>query len=397
MKPTTVLGFGLLLLLFFPGLAASDEPEPFTSYPVTQTFPELLYFGQPAKSELPAYSPDLQPSVWLTADTPEWEQHQLLHWIEVTWLQSLPQPEIDKFIEEIQRAHELYLFATGEGGGILRDDRGNPLSLEGTGAAADHLSWQAQLGTSMEELLQQWEGEVQVVYQELLTALDSLGCPEMQTAATVTLHEYTAQVHREFERLYRQAESQFVRLRLEGNEGPEADDSGPAQAELLAKELVDRTRAELQASDALPRADTRGKADHQQLPVVLDGENWREEFSRAFERGIEAWNRAEQSLFRERIRWEEEARSLYSESERAWQQAYLDFEEARESWIAGMQGSLEAGLLSWDQAESEFLLHYDQQIRELAAQSKNQIDQLDQELGTLLSLYNHNIGIIEIG
>jgi len=397
MKPTTFLGFGLLLLLFLPGLAASDEPEPFTTFPVTKTAPQLLHFGQPARSELPSYLPELQPSAWLVADTPEWEQQQLLQWIEVTWLQSLPQPEIDKFIAEIQRAHELYLFATEEQGGILRDDRGNPLPLERTGAAADHLSWQAQLGTSMEELLQQWEREVQVVYQELLTTLDSLGCPELQTAATVTLHEYTAQVHREFERLYRQSESQFVRLRLQDSEGSKANDSAPAEADLLANQLVERIREELQSSDALPQADARGNADHQQPPVVLDGENWREEFSLAFERGIEAWNRAEQSLFGERVRWEQEARSLYSESERAWQQAYLDFEEARESWIAGMQGSLEAGLTSWDQAESEFLLHYDRQIRELAAQSEEQLGQLDQELGTLLSLYSQNIDIIEVG
>jgi len=396
MKPTIAVGFGLLLLLFLPCLAASDEPEPFSQFPETQTFPELLHVGQPAEPELPPYSLDLQPSAWLTADVPEWEQRRLLRWIQDGWLQSVPRPELGAFIEAIQRVHELYLFATEEGGTILRDDRGNPLALERAGSEADFSSWQAQLGTYMEELFQQWEREVQVVYQELLADLDRLDCPELKTVATSSLSEYTAEVHREFERLYRQAESQFIRLRLEGNAGAETSDRGLEEADSLAKNLIARTNAELRASDALPEADTLKSSEYQQLPVALDARTWREDFSRAFERGIEAWNRAEQSLLRERIRWEEEARGLYTETEQAWQQAYLEFEEARELWIESMQDRLEAGLSSWDRAESELLLQYEQQTGELAAESKVQIDQLDQELGILLSLYSQHIDIIEI-
>ena len=112
MKPTTVLGFGLLLLLFLPGLAASDEPEPFFQFPTTQAFPDPVYPGQPPESDLPRNPLDLQASV-LAAGIPKWEQQQLSLWIGERWLQSLPQPELQKFIEEIKRAHELYLFKTG--------------------------------------------------------------------------------------------------------------------------------------------------------------------------------------------------------------------------------------------------------------------------------------------
>ena len=396
MKPAAVLGFGLLLLLFLPGIGASEEQEPFTQFPETQTFPEPVYVGQPAETELPLHSLDMQPLALLTADIPEWEQHQLLNWIRDGWLQSLPQPELGKFIEAIRRAHERYLFAIEEGGTILRDDRGDPLSLDRAGADADYLSWQDQLGSCMEELLQQWEREVRVVYQELLASADSLGCPELQTAAAVTLSEYTAEVHREFERLYRQAESQFVRLRLKGNAGADANDSGYEEVGALTENLIARTHSDRQAPSALPEADIPKSSEHRQLPVVLDAQTWREDFSRAFERGIEAWNRAEQSLFRERIRWEEEARSLYSETEQAWQKAYQEFEETRDHWIESMQDRLEAGLSSWDQAESEFLDHYERQIRDLAAQSKEQMDQLDQELGTLLSLHSQHVDIMGI-
>jgi hypothetical protein len=395
MKPTTVLGFGLLLLLFFPGLAASDEPEPLSQYPLTQAFPDSVYRGQSAEADLFRHSLDLRGSV-PAAGVPNWEHQQLSQWIGNRWLQSLPQPELKKFIEEIKAAHEHYLFETGEGGTILRDERGNPLPLEHTGAGADHLSWQTQLGVCMEELLQQWEREVRVVYQELLTVLDTLDCPELKPEAAATLHEYTAEVHREFERLYRQAESQFVRLRLEDSTGSEVKDPQPEEVDELAKSLIAQTQAALQASDKLSAVDVRASAQHQQLPVVLEAQTWQEDFSRAFARGIQAWEQAEQSLYRERIGWEEQARNLYAENERAWQEAFQEFEEARERWIQSVESRLEAGLAVWDQEESEFLLRYEQQIGELAAQSNDQMQQLDRELGSLLSLFRQHVDIVEI-
>jgi hypothetical protein len=395
MKPATVLGFGLLLLLFFPGLAASDEPEPFFQSPTAHFFPDAVYPGRSREPDLPGNPFDLQDSA-LTAAMPNWERRQLSLWIGEYWLQNLPQPELQKFIEEIKRAHELFLFKTGEGGSLLRDERGNPVSLSPAGAEADHLSWGTQLGACMEDLLQRWEREVRVVYQELLSALNSMDCPELEPEAAATLHEYTAEVHREFERLYRQAESQFVRLRLEAGTGTETKDSQPEEVDELAASLIAQTVAALQDSGTLPGADAAGASGHRQLPVVLNARSWQEDFSDAFERGIQTWNQAEQSLYRERIRWEEQARELYVENERAWQAAFLGFEEARERWIQSMEGQLEEGLAVWDQKETEFLLRYEQQVAELAAQSNDQLQKLDLELGNLLSLYRQHIDVVEI-
>ena len=80
MKPAAVLGFGLLLLLFLPGLSASDEPEPFFQFQVTQTFPDPVHPGQSTESDLPKNLFDQQTSV-LTAGIPEWERQLLSLWI----------------------------------------------------------------------------------------------------------------------------------------------------------------------------------------------------------------------------------------------------------------------------------------------------------------------------
>ena len=64
------------------------------------------------------------------------------------------------------------------------DDRGNPLALPGPDAAEHYQAWQEQLGARMEELLEQWEGEIQVFYQELFSILDSEQISEVQTVAT---------------------------------------------------------------------------------------------------------------------------------------------------------------------------------------------------------------------
>ncbi|UCF99097.1 MAG: hypothetical protein JSV89_06055 [Spirochaetaceae bacterium] len=388
MKPARILGFGLLLLLLLPVVIASDESEPFSQLPEKQTLLELSRVAEPWEMAVRLEAPDLQFSDWLPADLPGWEKQHLLNWIQERWLQSLPRPELAQFIAEIRKAHEAYLLATDDRGMIQRDDRGNPLAYGSDGCEEDYLSWQAQLGAYMEELLQRWEQEVQIIYQELLSSLDSDELPEAQPTAQLTLSQYKAEVRREFERLYRQAESQFIRLRLE--------QSPKNEGEELAKTLITRNRSELQTSQELPEADSQLISEHRRLPVALDAETWREEFCLSFERGIEAWNRAEQSFLDERVRWEADARSLFIETEQAWQKAYREFEELRECWIAEKQAHLQEGLSYWEQAESEFLVQYQREMQELAAYSKEELDRLNQELGLLLSLFNQNLDLIEV-
>lgn len=386
-------------MLFISEPATSDESEPpFSQLPDKENLLVFERAGLAADLDHWLLAADLQ-----LTDLPEWEreywleewEERLLLWLRHEWADSLPQPRLDLFINEIEKAHEAYVFATNDSGRILRDARGNPLVLERGGDAEDFQAWQQRLGTRMEELLQQWEQESQVVYHELLSALNTTESGKVQSAARMTLAQYKEEVHREFERLYRQAESQFIRVRLKQTSQATVEQEMETP-EKLARLLITRTQAELQDSGI--RSDTGSEAfpEHTQAPIVLDAQTWKEDFYQTFKQGIEAWNRAEQSFLDERIRWETDARTSFAESEEAWRTASFEFQQARESWIGDMQRRLDEGLAWWDQLESEFIDQYDLVMTQLAAASKGELDQLDQELGRLLGLYSQNSNLLEV-
>jgi hypothetical protein len=389
-KPAIALGFGLLLLFFIAGSLISEEPEPFDRIPAKSTYLELAGVGQLWEQDLGQYSTNLP-----GADLPDWEKEQLLHWARYEWIQGLPRPDLNEFLDAIREAHETYLFATDDRGTVLRGEGGNFLARAHPIQEEDHLRWHDQLETRMNELLLQWERETQVVYQELLSSLDSADIPEVQAAAGTTVAEYKSGVHREFERLYRQAESQFIRLRLE-QASKAADEPPTRDPGSLARSLIAQTQAERRDSEALAQTDPELISHYQQLPLVLDAQSWKEEFCQAFERGIETWSRAEQSFLDERVRWETSARQRFAETERAWRKASAEFDKARESWIEEMQSHLEQGTLRWEQAESDFLARFDLEMKQTAAAAKEELDRLDRDLATLLALYGQNLDLMEV-
>jgi len=390
MKPASVFGFGLLLLLCISEPAASDESEPpFSQLPEKENL--LVFERAELATDLDHW---LQTVDLRLADLPEWEERLLL-WLRHGWADNLPRPRLDLFIEEIKKAHETYVFTTNDSGRILRDVRGNPLVLEHEGGPEDLQAWKEYLGARMEELLQQWERESQVVYHELLSALDTADSGKIQSTARATLAQYKEEVHREFERLYRQAESQFIRVRLKETPGATAQQEMGTPEE-LARLLITRTQAQLQDSSFPPDTGPEAVPEHTQQPIVLNAQTWKEDFRLAFELGIEAWNRAERSFFEERIHWETGARTSFAESEEEWRRASFEFAQARETWLGDMQRRMHEGLARWDLMESEFIDQYDLAMTHLAAASKGELDQLEQELDRLLGLYSQNSDLLQV-
>ncbi|MDR1105424.1 MAG: hypothetical protein LBL44_03610, partial [Treponema sp.] len=66
--------------------------------------------------------------------------------------------------------------------------------------------------------------------------------------------------------------------------------------------------------------------------LVLAGTEWLEEYREQFNRGLKAWEDAEERFFISRIEWEQEAGLRYTEGESAWTVAYNQFEAERQKW-----------------------------------------------------------------
>jgi hypothetical protein len=66
--------------------------------------------------------------------------------------------------------------------------------------------------------------------------------------------------------------------------------------------------------------------------LALLGEEWLNLYKEQFDRGLKAWEEAEERFFIRRIEWEQETFRLFSEGEEVWQTAFIRLEEQRNNW-----------------------------------------------------------------
>ncbi|MDR2160404.1 MAG: peptidoglycan DD-metalloendopeptidase family protein [Treponema sp.] len=77
--------------------------------------------------------------------------------------------------------------------------------------------------------------------------------------------------------------------------------------------------------------------------LALAGSEWLEEYREQFNRGLKAWEEAEERFFMRRIEWEQDAGLRYAEGEESWIRAFERFEEERRKWELDVKALFESG------------------------------------------------------
>ncbi|MDR1899253.1 MAG: hypothetical protein LBQ55_04520, partial [Treponema sp.] len=77
--------------------------------------------------------------------------------------------------------------------------------------------------------------------------------------------------------------------------------------------------------------------------LALAGSEWLEEYREQFNRGLKAWEEAEERFFMRRIEWEQDAGARYAEGEESWIRAFERFEEERRRWELDVKALFESG------------------------------------------------------
>lgn len=100
--------------------------------------------------------------------------------------------------------------------------------------------------------------------------------------------------------------------------------------------------------------------------LSLGGAEWLEEYRVQFERGLRAWEDAEERFFTRRIEWEQEAGRRYEEGETAWAEAFYTLETEQRKWAEKAEELFQAGEQLFINAEAE--------LRESIRQAKEEFD-----------------------
>ena len=245
------------------------------------------------------------------------------------------------------------------------DDEGNIIFDDKTGAPLIIRPFQENREFSHD--LSQWKNEAQSIVSYSENSFDSLMInlfPELLDYIPLELRatmsdlvsesalRRSGSVKREFENIAEREERIFTSRRtrdiwsLRGKSENEA-------ARLYTERLIAETEEACNSGiDELNIRIEQASANTGDLALL--GDEWLQLYKEQFNRGLKAWEEAEERFFIRRIEWEQESLRLYSEGEAIWLAAFNQFEEERKKWELKAKELFETGEMLFIKLSDDF-------------------------------------------
>ena len=233
---------------------------------------------------------------------------------------------------EIQKNNSWHL--DDEGNIVFDDKTGDPLIIrpneEGREFSRDLLIWRSEADEIVKTSGVSLENDLLSLYPELLDYIPYEMYETLFAIINETGASASASIKREFENIAAREERIFTSRRTRdiwSLRRKSDDESARLFTEKLTAETEEACRQGIEELTARIEQAEAGAGD-----LALMGEEWLRLYSEQFEKGLKAWEEAEERFFIRRIEWEQESFRLFSEGEEIWSAAFKQFEEERQKW-----------------------------------------------------------------
>ncbi|HUW69884.1 MAG TPA: hypothetical protein VMX33_06590 [bacterium] len=227
-------------------------------------------------------------------------------------------------------ANGLLLYAVDEDGAVLLDGAGDPVYARSDGIAADTAAWRSETTRGLSSALSEYDARLESLRPELLASIEpgelsqyeSIMAESLSVARGRAAIELNALADRE-ERLFvarRTTDVWSLRRKAEG----EAASDIAAELSKAATIACESGTAALNARIEAAGANVDG--------LELAGSAWLAAFKEQFDRGLSAWESAEERFIVRRLEWERDASQAYDEGNQTWVDAFARLEAERRSW-----------------------------------------------------------------
>ncbi|MFA6508318.1 MAG: hypothetical protein WCT14_19605, partial [Treponemataceae bacterium] len=247
--------------------------------------------------------------------------------------------------EETTAANKRYLYITDAEGNILYDEEtGDPLTVrpdDGDTLAAHTASWENELITAKNSALASYMSRMETRYPELLTYIPAERRASFMGNITAALSSAAVRVERELDALVSREERLFVARRTGDVWSLRKQSESEAAAAIVAS-LARETEAECDQALKTLQARVEG-ASAETGDLALAGKEWLAAYRTQFDRGLSAWEQAEQRFMVRRMEWERDAAKSYTENEAVWSSAFEKLAVERRAWEAKARVLFESG------------------------------------------------------
>ena len=236
---------------------------------------------------------------------------------------------------ETGEADKYFIYLTGADGNILYDPTtGDPRVIrpgeEGHDFAADTLSWREMTHNAADRETRSYRIGILEMYPELLRYIPAGQEEEFQRKLAATGEQAVMSLKHEFEAILSREERYFTAQRL-GDVWSLRKKSENMSAAAIGAMLIEEARQA--CADGMAAIEQRieaAKADG--VDLTLAGNQWLEEYREQFNRGLQAWESAEERFLLRRLEWEHSAEKVFYEGMEIWRAVFIRFEEERVKW-----------------------------------------------------------------
>ncbi|MDR0551458.1 MAG: hypothetical protein LBG72_05525 [Spirochaetaceae bacterium] len=281
------------------------------------------------------------------ADVHAWSEEELerryADWIQKRFLQHELDGRINQFAQKTEREFlELY-FHLDETGNIVSDTAGDSSLVRpgerGTNEDRDYVN--SALTQNAAAAAEDYAASLDDIFPELLAYIaperrDSVRALLAEAAQNTgaALRRELAEIHEREERLFvsrRVADTYSLRNKSEREAASAVADDLIFEAELVCNSGINDLEARIEAAKA-------GAGN-----LALLGEEWLTQYEEQFNRGLKAWEDAEERFFLRQIEWQRQASEQMKAGEDAWAEAFTQFAQEQKKWEKKAAALLDAG------------------------------------------------------
>jgi len=235
-------------------------------------------------------------------------------------------------IGETQKKYTWHL--DDEGNVIFDEKTGDPSVVrpgeEGRDFLQDRMIWRGEAEELVKKNSGSFDAAMISLYPELLSYIPAELRETMSFAITKAGTAASEGIKREFENIAAREQRIFTSRRTRDiwSLRKKSDDEA---ARIFTEQLISET--ELACSRGIEELNTKieqayaGTGD-----LSLMGEEWLQLYKEQFDRGLKAWEEAEERFFIRRIEWEQDSINLFSEGEGIWLAAFDKLNEEYQKW-----------------------------------------------------------------
>jgi len=295
--------------------------------------------------------------------------------------------EFSQVLSDTQKKYSWHLDSEGN---VIFDDRtGDPLVIrpgeENREFSEDITKWKNDIKDTINASSNSYENIITQLFPELLAYIP----PELREKLSSLILESASvknnAIKREFENIAAREERIFTSRRTRdiwSLRNKSENEAAKLFTERLITETDEKCRSGIEELNIKIEQAEAGVGD-----LALLGEEWLRLYKEQFEKGLKAWEDAEERFFIRRIEWEQDSIKLFSEGEEIWLSAFNLFEEERQKWELNAKNLFKAGEALFINLSDDFVKNITEAKKEFELNMAMRIGEGTTKVKALIDMY----------